>query len=495
MVDEDWSQRYDLDPIRSWLAGLALVVLGLFVSPVSAQVRVAGRDQGFVPYSEEPIRYLSDGVDDPVAKLQERIDRGEAELKFEPGHGYLESVLNLLEIPVSSQTLVFSKSSFQYRKISPRTPRALYFNDNVYVGWVRDGHSLELASFDPNQGAMFYLLDQKRSDQPAFVRATLDCTQCHVSPGTRGIPGVLLRSIYTRPTGTQATETRSFVTGHESPWNERFGGWYVTGTHGGQRHMGNVFSEDRTHPERLDTAAGANVVDLSGRFETSAYLTGHSDFVAQLVLAHQTQLHNLITLANFRTRLALYSETKKGASQRQPNEVVSKVAREQFERPAEELVRYLLFADEAPLEGPIVGTSRFAEEFAARGSRDPKGRSLREFDLKRRTFKYPCSYLIYSDAFDALPGPAKGYVYRRLREVLTGRDQSPAFARLSAEDRRDVLEILLATKPGLPDDWKRLTEAGSRPPREPRELDDPSKRSIFASKCGDDESLCCSPRQ
>ena len=207
MVDEDWSQRYDLDPIRSWLAGLALVVLGLFVSPVSAQVRVAGRDQGFVPYSEEPIRYLSDGVDDPVAKLQERIDRGEAELKFEPGHGYLESVLNLLEIPVSSQTLVFSKSSFQYRKISPRPPRALYFNDNVYVGWVRDGHSLELASFDPNQGAMFYLLDQK----PAPINRP-SCTPRWIAPsvmwhrGRGGYPGVLLRSIYTRPTGTQATE-------------------------------------------------------------------------------------------------------------------------------------------------------------------------------------------------------------------------------------------------------------------------------------------------
>ena len=194
--------------------GLALVAVFCFVAPpASGQTPVSGRDQGFVPYSEEPIRYLSDRVNDPVARLQDRIDRGLARLDFEPEHGYLKSVLKLLDVAVSSQTLVFSKSSFQYRKISPQTPRALYYNDNVYVGWVKDGHSLEIASFDPDQGAIFYLLEQQPSDQPAFVRATLDCTQCHVATGTRGVPGVLVRSIYTRPSGTQATYTSSFVSG------------------------------------------------------------------------------------------------------------------------------------------------------------------------------------------------------------------------------------------------------------------------------------------
>src|SRR4051812_44244419 len=169
------------------LAPVVIVILGPLAGPLRGQTQVSGRDQGFVPYSEPPINYLADRVRDPLAKLQERIDRGYARLEYEPEHGYLKSVLKLLDVPVSSQTLVFSKSSFQYRKISPRTPRALYYNDNVYVGWVRDGHSLELASFDPDQGAIFYLLEQQQSDQPAFVRATLDCTQCHVAPGTRGV--------------------------------------------------------------------------------------------------------------------------------------------------------------------------------------------------------------------------------------------------------------------------------------------------------------------
>jgi hypothetical protein len=424
-------------------------------------MKLSGRDQGYVPYSEEPIRYLADRVNDPVAKLQERIDRGEVTLKYGARHGYLESVLELLDIPISSQTLVFSKSSFQYRKISPRSPRALYYNDNVYVGWVRDGHSLEVASFDANQGAIFYLLEQQRSNQPAFIRATLDCTQCHVAPGTRGVPGVLVRSIYTKGTGTQATHTTSFVTGHESPLEERFGGWYVTGTHGRRTHMGNVFVQDPAHPEVLDRAAGANIVDLAGRFDRSAYLTGHSDIVAQLVLAHQTQLHNLITLVNFRARLALHAHAKANADGGKPSGPLPEDARRSFERPAEDLVRYLLFADEAPLEGPIAGTSDFAREFPARGPRDARGRSLRDFDLKGRLFRYPCSYLIYTDAFDALPAPAREYVYRRLLEVLTGRDRGDGFRRLSAEDRRAIFEILLATKPGLPEEWRRwATQTG-----------------------------------
>jgi len=434
---------------------LALVAVFCFVAPpASGQTPVSGRDQGFVPYSEEPIRYLSDRVNDPVARLQDRIDRGLARLDFEAEHGYLKSVLKQLDVAVSSQTLVFSKSSFQYRKISPQTPRALYYNDNVYVGWVKDGHSLEIASFDPDQGAIFYLLEQQPSDQPAFVRATLDCTQCHVATGTRGVPGVLVRSIYTRPSGTQATYTSSYVSGLESPLKERFGGWYVTGTHGRQTHMGNVFVVDREHPERLDVKAGANLVRLVDRFPTAPYLTPHSDIVAQMVLAHQTQMHNLITLTNFQTRLALHAEAgKKGASGRSSG-ALSESARRQIERPAEELVRYLLFAAEAPLDDPIAGTSGFSEEFAARGPRDPRGRSLRDFDLQRRLFKYPCSYLIYSEAFDALPEPARDHVYRRLLEVLSGRDQDPAFARLSAPDRQAILEILLATKRGLPDEWK-----------------------------------------
>jgi hypothetical protein len=171
--------------------------------------------------------------------------------------------------------------------------------------------------------------------------------------------------------------------------------------------------------------------------------------VAHLVLAHQTQMHNLITLTNYQTRLALYAEDARNKKAGLPEGTISDAARKQFERPAEQLVRYLLFTNEAPLKEPVAGTAGFAEQFAARGPRDPHGRSLRDFDLRTRIFRYPCSYLIYSEAFDAIPGPAKDYIYRRLSEVLSGRDQSPEFATLSSEDRRAILEILVATKPGF----------------------------------------------
>jgi hypothetical protein len=340
--------------------------------------------------------------------------------------------LDALGIPISSQTLVFSKTSFQYPKISPAEPRALYFNDDVYVGQVHDGHAIEFVSFDAMQGAIFYVLDEHRVERPVFERSELDCVQCHVAASTKGVPGVMLRSVVTGPSGTQAGGTPSYITGQDSPMKNRWGGWYVTGVIASTAHMGNVITAPGG-PERVET-----------RLDTSAYLTDTSDVVAHLVLAHQTQMHNLITQTNYQTRLATHKEHGQ----------LSEAGKLQFERPAEQLVRYLLFANEARLEVPLEGHSKYSEEFAARGPRDNRGRSLRDFDLRTRIFKYPCSYLIYSEAFDAIPEPAKTYVYRRLFEVLTGREQGPEFASLSAEDRRAVLEILVATKPGLPEQWK-----------------------------------------
>jgi len=431
---------------------LSMVTAAWLSRPAHAQIAV--QNQGYLPYSDAPIFYRTAPVNDPVAKLQKQIDKGEVTLVYEPQFSYLKSVLETLGIPISSQTLVFSKTSFQYKKISPEAPRALYFNDDVYVGFVHDGKALEVISFDPNQGAIFYLLDVQKAQHPQFQRAELDCTQCHIVPATKSVPGVLLRSIFPTPSGTQALHSPSFITGHDSPLKDRWGGWYVTGTHGNQTHMGNVVLSDGRSPDQLNRTAGANVVDLTKRFDTSAYLSPHSDIVAHLVLAHQTQMHNLITLTNYKTRLALYAEAAKNKTAGLPPDVISDAAREKYQGPAEELLRYLLFVNEVSLQSEVRGTSGFAEEFAARALRDSRGRSLRDFDLHTRIFKYPCSYLIYSEDFDSLPSPAKEYVYRRLLEVLTGRDQSPDFAKLTEADRRAILEILLATKKNLPAEWQ-----------------------------------------
>ena len=408
----------------STLAAAAAVCLA-----AGEPTRAVIKNQGFLPFADAPIFYRSQNLSDPVAILQKRLDRGEATLRYEPQHGYLRSVLEALRIPVSSQTLVFSKTSFQFPQITPATPRALYYNDDVYVGQVHSSKFLEFVSFDPTQGAIFYILDERQTNHPTFERAETDCLQCHVGSATRGVPGVMLKSVLTKPSGYPAAGSPAFITGHESPWNQRWGGWYVTAREGAPASMST----------NLSPAAPV---------DTSTYLINSSDLVALLVLAHQTQMHNLITQTNYQTRLALFAK--------EPGR--------QWETAAEQLVRYLLFTNEAPFPTPLAGASQFAEEFAARGPRDGRGRSLRDFDLRRRIFKYPCSYLIYSDDFNAIPQPAKDFIYRRLLDVLSGREQDAAFAFLSQEDRSAILEILVATKPDLPPDWRAFVAAANHQP-------------------------------
>jgi hypothetical protein len=439
-----------------------LLLLGL-IDPAHAQIAV--RNQGYIPFSEPPINYRTAEVTDPVTQLQRKLEQGATHLDFEPEHGYLRSVLKLLDVPVDSQMLVYSKTSFQYPKISPAHPRALYFNDDVYVGAVHEGKAIEIVSFDPNQGAIFFLLDERRAEKPTFERAELDCTQCHIAAGTRGIPGVLLRSVRTTPAGAVAPGARSLITDQASPFAERWGGWYVTQTLGSaSAHLGNKVTVTPAVADGTDSLApsgpAAALADLGKAYDPSAYVAPNSDAVALLVLAHQTQMHNLITLTNYRARIAQYSAARPGdgdAGAAMATTELPEGVRAQYERPAEQLLRYLLFANEVPLAGvdatALLAASPFARSFQARGPRDPRGRSLRDFDLATRLFRYPCSYLIYSEAFDALPKPARNYVYHRLLQVLSGEDTSADFSGLSPADRRNVLEILLATKRGLPQEW------------------------------------------
>lgn len=422
-------------------------IVGCVLTAISASAR------GELPYESDPINYLTAPVDDPVSRLQTRLDAGEAKLNYDE-HGYLADVLRELGISRSSQMLVFSKTSFQRSRISRRAPRAVYFNDDTYVGFCQQGEVIEVSTSDPQQGAVFYTLKQEHVEKPTFQRQTHDCLQCHVSSKTQDVPGHLVRSVYPDAMGMPVFNAGTFNTSHESPLKERWGGWFVTGTHGQQTHMGNVIVTNRQRPELLETAAGANVTDLAGLVETSPYLTPHSDIVALMVLEHQVKMHNLITVANYQARMALHYEASINKALGRPEGHLSESTQSRFKSPAEKLLRYLLFVEESPLEERVTGTSDFATEFAARGPRDRQGRSLRDFDLERRLFKYPCSYEIYSAAFDGLPEVVRDYVYRRLHDVLTGKDQTSDFSRLSAADRRAIYEILIDTKPALPDYWK-----------------------------------------
>lgn len=428
---------------------------------------ICGNAAAQISFEREPINYSSRPAQDPIARLQQQIDRDEVKLEFDREHGYLQSVLQTLGIPRSSQMLVFSKTSFQQRLISPRSPRALYFNDSVYVGWVHHGDVLEISSVDPEQGAIFYTLDQQSSARPRFIRDQGNCLTCHASSRTHGVPGHLVRSVYPSASGLPHFGAGTFRTDHASPLSERWGGWFVSGTHGDQRHMGNVTSLDREHPERLDREAGANVTDLSNLTATENYLTPHSDIVALMVLEHQADMHNLITLASYEARMAAHYDAIMNEALERPDDHVSDSAKRRLDRAAEKLVHYMLFADETALTAPIAGTSEFTKEFGSLGPHDRKGRSLRQFDLQRRIFKYPCSYLIYSDAFRALPAAVKERVYAQLWEALgptvPGSEQAATdpsaqdqdtFGHLSASDRSAIREILIDTLDELPAYWR-----------------------------------------
>lgn len=408
--------------------------------PVSLAAAVfAGLDGSYVvPLDHEAIRYATNPVDDPVARLRKRIDAGEIKLSFDSTYGYLPSVLRHLRVPVSSQMLVFSKTSFQAARIFPRSPRAIYFNDTVTVGWVRGGDVVEIAAQDPRQGVVFYTLDQERSSSPRLDRRD-ECLQCHWSGSTLGVPGLVVRSVYPERTGMPQFHAGSFVTDHRSPLKERWGGWFVTGTHGGQRHLGNVVVEDRDRPGKMDLEAGANVTSLENRFDTEAYLSPHSDIVALMVIEHQTRMTNLITRVGFETRMALHDNLALNRALKRPEAELSESTRNRIRNATSELVRYLLFTDEAPLEGRIKGASAFAEEFAALGPKDRGGRSLRELDLVTRLMRYRCSYMIYSEAFDALPAAALDRIYSDIWERLS-----------ASADGEAILDILRDTKPNLP---------------------------------------------
>ncbi len=412
---------------------------------------VTGPVVGALDDSEHPaIAYSTSQAGDAVARLQERVERGEVRLARDPEKGYLPAVLRELKIPLSSQTLVFSKTSLQRDLISPRTPRALYFNDETYVGWVPRAPVLELASVDARLGTVFYVLDQSDS-RPRFVRKNGECLQCHTAARTGQVPGLIVRSIFTDPTGQPHFFNRNYNTTDASPWEERWGGWYVSGTHGKIRHLGNLGAVAR-NVEQIDAPdleVGANVTRLDRYFDPQPYPTPHSDLVALMLLQHQSHLHNLMIRAGYEARMALHYEEGVGEALDKPAGGHLESTHRRVKSATEPLVRALLFVGEAPLANPVQGTSRFAGEFPAAGPRDRRGRSLRDLDLRTRLLRYPCSYLIHSAQFDALPDLAKQHVYRRLWEVLLGRDTSPEFHHLRPADRQALREILEETRPGF----------------------------------------------
>jgi hypothetical protein len=328
----------------------------------------------------------------------------------------LSDLLAKLRISADSQALVFSKTSFQAGKISPKNPRAIYFGDDAAVAYVPGGNGLEVVAFDPRQGAVFYIFNNGQ-----FKRSEA-CLRCHQGPATMGVPGAFIGSVFPNSAG-QPYGQDAIITDHRTAFADRWGGWYVNAKRGEQKDRANSIAMDPAEPEVLATEGHQNLPTLAAFFDPRPYLRPVSDIVALMTFEHQTQMLNFFTRLGWEARMGRVEDA----------DIASTAA-------------YMLFVDEVPLVEPIEGVSGFTSSFPKAGPRDSRGRSLRDFDLQTRLFRYPLSYGIYHASFDALPEEVKSRLYRSVWEVMN--------SRLRVDDRRAIIEILRDTKQGLPSYFK-----------------------------------------
>jgi hypothetical protein len=375
-----------------------------------------------------------------VSRLATRLARGETRLERRDGPlGYLPSLLTALDVAVDSQMLVFSKTSVQAARISPERPRAIYFGDEVAVAHVPGAPGLEVAALDPDRGPVFYAMTET-ADGPAFT-ATSSCLRCHHGPNTAGVPGLYVGSVVPGPTGAPLRDDTAIITDHTSAFADRWGGWYVTARRGEQPDRANAVASNPADPGALVRESRPNLTTLMGLVDLRGYLAPTSDIVALMVFEHQTQMANLLTRVAWQARFAELAL---------PGRPLESKA---LATDLDDLVTYLLFAEEARLVEPVEGVSSFARTFAGRGVRDRRGRSLRDLDLQTRLFRYPLSYLIEGRAFAALPTAVREAILQRLHAALTAPSGGPA-AHLTPADRRAVVEIVAETVAGVPAWWK-----------------------------------------
>lgn len=416
-------------------ACLPILVLLSFLSllPLSAAAQRFSYDDAYpgINYSTAPLQ-------DRLTRLVAEIESGDVVLTYDAdGRGYMDSLLEALEIDPSSQFLVFSKTALKTRFVTAQTPRALYFNDDIYVGFNQGSRALEIAAMDPVLGPVFFGVPQVPDQAIAPERELNRCLRCHdsYSMSGGGVPRFLLSSVLANPEGEIVTHEVSIITDTSTPLNRRWGGMYVTGNHGSQETLGNFVIDDVGKLTNLNLAVNGNKSDLSEYLDTSPYISDGSDIVALLVLEHQIEVQNRLTRLSFESRTRLFQT---GA-----------ISTEELETFSKPLLESLFMLNEVALTDRVSGTSGYTEYFQALGPEDSQGRSLRELDLETRTFKYPFSFQIYSEAFDALPAQVKSYLYSRIRSILSGEDPDPVFAELSSGERDAIAGILRDTKPEI----------------------------------------------
>lgn len=405
-----------------------LLLLSSFLAAPAADYR---------DFDQPPHDYWKRAPKDRVSRWMTNLTAGRVELDYSGEKAFVASVLKSLDIPASSQMLLFSTTSLQLSLISPRSPRALYFNDDIYLGYVLGG-KIEIVSIDPDLGGVFYIFDIPRNGQPPRPDRATRCMNCHAREDTGYVPGLVAKSVIPGPTGGSLESFRQEQSGHGIPFNQRFGGWYLTGTGDYTNHLANFYGQSTPQGIlRRPIVPGTT-------FNYDRYLMPSSDILPQLLHEHQIGFVNRAIEASYRTRTCLFE----GGGKLTPAHTAM------LDQQARSLTRYLLFADEAPLpKGGVAGDAEFKRDFTSVRRLGPGGASLKDFDLRTRLFQHRCSYMIYSLAFQGLPPELKQRVFARLAEALNTTKPDAEYAYLPAAEKQTLRGILKATLPELPKTW------------------------------------------
>lgn len=403
--------------------------------------------QSLPDYEQPPVSYSATAPDDAMTRFQRRLAAGEIALGG-TGREVLRAVLDAFGVPAASQMLVFSKTSLQRGRIRPSRPRALYFSDTTTIGWVPGG-LIEVATVDAQLGPVFYAVDTTGLPaRPARIERDADCLRCHGGTFVRDVPGLFVRSVFPAENGEPLLRHGSVVVDDQTPYDQRWGGWYVTGYRGTLEHRGNAFGREQGDALVFQPHAG-RPDELSAFFDPGDYLAATSDVVALAVYEHQTAMQNALTRAAFSARRMLHYQHSLQQTFKEPktDEPAYDSVRSVFAGAVENVVDRLLFRGEAALPAGMEGHAAFRTAFAAGAPRGPEGRTLKDLDLKDRLFAQRCSYLVYSPMFRALPPPLLARILDRLDAALRGEDPGDRYAYLPAGEKARIRELLLATHP------------------------------------------------
>lgn len=426
------------------------VARGLLVAGVVAAAALA---QGVPEFEKPPVSYSESRPADAVTVLQRRLATGE--LALAGGElRVLAALLAELRVPVASQVAVFSKTSLQRGRIRPQRPRVIYFSDTAYVGWVPGG-LVEITTIDPRLGPVFYAFDLPALHRgPPRIARDAECLSCHGGTFVRDVPGVFVRSVFPSATGEPLLRFGTLIVDDQTPFADRWGGWYVTGYRGATAHRGNALAAEAAD-QLVFAPAAQRPGELSAFFDTADYLAPTSDVVALLVLEHQTAMQNVITRASFAARkmIEYQRSLQKHFKEPETDEPTYDSVKSVFAGAVQDVVDRLLFRHEAVLPEGVEGSAAFRQVLAEGAIRTGDGRSLKDLSLRGRIFAHRCSYLIYSDMFAALPEPLKARIFSRLKSALESRDPKDRYAYLPAGEKQLILGILAETHPEARRRW------------------------------------------